>query len=290
MSEKLKRFDIKLFAVDTVYDILGSVLYALGIYTFASSANFAPGGIAGLSIIINHFFPILPIGMCTLIFNIPVIILCVKALGKTFFLKSVKSMVISALIMDTIFPLFPRYMGDRILAALFAGILSGAGLALIYSRGSSTGGTDFIIFSLKKYFPHLSIGTITLLIDGCVILLGGVVFKEIEAVLFGIMMTIASTIVIDKITYGFGSSKMTMIITTHGNEIASRISSDLERGSTLINAIGTFTGESRQILMCACNKTESFDVKRIVHDVDPKAIIMMSTLDEAYGYGFKNFE
>ena len=67
MSEKLKRFDIKLFAVDTVYDILGSVLYALGIYTFASSANFAPGGIAGLSIIINHFFPILPIGMCTLI-------------------------------------------------------------------------------------------------------------------------------------------------------------------------------------------------------------------------------
>lgn len=290
MSEKLKRFDIKLFAVDTVFDILGSVLYALGIYTFASAANFAPGGIAGLSVIVNHFFPKLPIGMCTLIFNIPVILLCVKTLGKTFFLKSIKSMIISALIMDLVFPLFPQYSGDRILAALFAGVLSGAGLALIYSRGSSTGGTDFIIFSLKKRFPHLSIGTITLLTDGCVILLGGIVFKEIEAVLFGIVMTLASTVVMDKITYGFGSSKMTIIITTHGNEIASRISGDLERGSTLVNAVGTFTGESRQMLMCACNKPESFEVRRIVHEIDPNALIMMSTLDEAYGYGFKDFE
>ena len=287
---ELVKIDYKTLAVDTVYDIIGSIVYALGIYTFAAPANFAPGGIAGLAIIINHFIPFLPIGIGTLIFNIPVIILCFKSLGRKFFFKSVKSMVISAIILDFIFPLFPQYTGQSILAALFAGVLSGIGLALIYSRSSSTGGTDFIIFSLKKKFPHLSIGTITLFTDGCVILLGGIVFGKVEALLYGIIMTGAATVVMDKIMYGFGSSKMTIIISNESQEIAERISREIERGATIIKATGAYTGDEKQMLLCTCNKNESFEVRRIVYETDKTALIMMTTVDEAYGYGFKSFE
>ena len=118
-------------------DVIGGALYAAGVYSFASAAEFAPGGIAGLAVILNHFTD-LPIGLCTLAFNVPVILLCFKTLGRTFFLRSLCTMAVSTILMDFVFPLLPVYHGDALMAALFAGALSGAGLALIYAQDSST--------------------------------------------------------------------------------------------------------------------------------------------------------
>ena len=281
--EKQKIYD---FTIDTFYDIIGSILYAAGIYTFALSANFAPGGISGLSIIINHFTKI-PIGTCSLLLNIPIIIISYKVLGKWFLVKSLKTMVISAFFMDMVFPLFPIYSGNPLLAAVFAGVLSGAGLALIYMRNSSTGGTDFLILSVRKKAPHLSIGQITIAIDGCVILLGGVVFGTIDAVLLGIIMTIATSTIIDKIMSGFEAGKMAMVITNHGKEIADVIGKEVGRGVTIMNVTGAFSGESRQMLMCACSKSQVYNLRRIVSTIDPTAMTMISSFDEAFGLGFK---
>lgn len=282
--EKQKIYD---FTIDTFYDIIGSILYAAGIYTFALSANFAPGGISGLSIIINHFTKI-PIGTCSLLLNIPIIIISYKVLGKWFLVKSLKTMVISAFFMDMVFPLFPIYSGNPLLAAVFAGVLSGAGLALIYMRNSSTGGTDFLILSVRKKAPHLSIGQITIAIDGCVILLGGVVFGTIDAVLLGIIMTIATSTIIDKIMSGFEAGKMAMVITNHGKEIADVIGREVGRGVTIMNVTGAFSGESRQMLMCACSKSQVYNLRRIVSNIDPTAMTMISSFDEAFGLGFKD--
>ncbi|MEW8992832.1 YitT family protein [Clostridium sp.] len=282
--EKQKIYD---FTIDTFYDIIGSILYAAGIYTFALSANFAPGGISGLSIIINHFTKI-PIGTCSLLLNIPIIIISYKVLGKWFLVKSLKTMVISAFFMDMVFPLFPIYSGNTLLAAVFAGVLSGAGLALIYMRNSSTGGTDFLILSVRKKTPHLSIGQITIAIDGCVILLGGVVFGTIDAVLLGIIMTIVTSTIIDKIMSGFEAGKMAMVITNHGKEIADVIGKEVGRGVTIMNVTGAFSGESRQMLMCACSKSQVYNLRRIVSTIDPTAMTMISSFDEAFGLGFKD--
>ena len=193
-------------------DVIGGALYAAGVYSFASAAEFAPGGIAGLAVILNHFTD-LPIGLCTLAFNVPVILLCFKTLGRTFFLRSLCTMAVSTILLDFVFPLLPVYHGDALMAALFAGALSGAGLALIYAQDSSTGGTDFVILSLRKKMPHLSIGTISLVTDGVVILLGGLAFGRIDAVLQGIVMTAVCTTIIDKITYRFTAGQMVIIIT-----------------------------------------------------------------------------
>ena len=111
-----------------------------------------------------------------------------------------------------------------------------------------------------------------------------------ESVLFGILMTAASTTIMDKMMYGFGSGKITMVITNRGEEIAKRIDDEIDRGSTIITARGAFTGEERQLLMCACNKAEAIAVKNIVRKTDPRAVIMLSTTDEVYGYGFKNLD
>ena len=204
---------LKTFAVDTVYDVVGSILFAIGVYTFAKSADFAPGGVSGLALICNYLWD-LPIGTMTLIINIPIIIISYKVVGRKFLLKSFKTMVISTLFLDLVFPLTPLYTGNSFLAAIFSGVFMGAGLALIYMRGSSTGGTDFLIVTIKKLKPHFSMGQVTLMTDLVVIVLGGFVFGNIDAVLYGVISTYAASVIIDKIIYGAGSGKLAIIITT----------------------------------------------------------------------------
>ena len=283
-----KKYGWRMAGRDLLHDIIGSILYATGIYTFAATANFAPGGITGIAMIINHYVPFLRIGLLSLIINVPVAIICYRLLGRVFFLKSVKSMLISALFLDLVFPLFPQYDGanNPLLAALFAGALSGAGLALIYMPGSSTGGTDFIIMSIRKKKPHLSIGTISMIVDGTVILLGGVVFGNINAVLYGVLMTIVSTTVIDKVMYGTGTRRMLLVISDKAEEIAKAIMEETERGATLADVRGAYTGQQHQMMMCVCSKVEVFASRRIINRIDPGAIVMLTTVDEAYGEGF----
>ena len=110
---------LKTFAVDTVYDVVGSILFAIGVYTFAKSADFAPGGVSGLALICNYLWN-LPIGTMTLIINIPII--SYKVVGRKFLLKSFKTMVISTLFLDLVFPLTPLYTGNSFLAAIFSGV------------------------------------------------------------------------------------------------------------------------------------------------------------------------
>ena len=289
--EKLKKsVCIQEWGKDILADVLGALLYGAGVYVFAVNANFAPGGITGLAILVNHFFPFLPIGTLTVIINIPVILLCYAYLGKKYLVKSIISMGIIAFVLDVIYPHVPAYTGDPLLAALFAGVISGVGLALIYARGYCTGGSDFIIMAIRKKFPHLSVGSITLIIDGCIILAGGFVFGRVDAVLQGIVMTGASTVMIDKILYGTGSGKRITIITDKGQEVADAIGTQLHRGVSMMKVIGAYSGMEHTMLLCACSNSEGYRVKKLVYSIDPKALIMISPNDEVFGEGFKSPE
>ncbi len=281
-----KRFDkatVMEFISDLPYVIIGAMLYSAGVYSFAVAGNFAPGGIAGLTIIINHYFRFIPIGFCSLVINIPIIIFTYKTLGKKFFAKSVVSMVIVAIVLDWLFPMLPTYNGNQLLAALFAGSLSGIGLSIIYMRGSSTGGTDFIILALRKKNPHISIGNITMIIDGCVLILNGIVFGNIEAVLYGGILTYVCTMFIDKMMYKSESRKKVSIITTKGIELGRAISDKTGRGVTLINAVGAYSGEKCQFLIYICAGKHVHSVKDIATSVDMEALIFVDTADEVSG-------
>ena len=181
----------------------------------------------------------------------------------------------------------PRNRFWPLMAALFAGALSGAGLALIYAQDSSTGGTDFVILSLRKKMPHLSIGTISLVTDGVVILLGGLAFGRIDAVLQGIVMTAVCTTIIDKITYRFTAGQMVIIITDKGDAIARRIGEQVERGVTAVDAVGTYTGAARRMLLCACSRAEAYRIRSIAYTEDRNALVTFCPFDAAYGLGFQ---
>jgi len=271
---------------DVLADIAGGLFYALGIYTFAKTANFAPGGLSGLALITHHLWG-LPIGIMTLVFNIPVILLSFRLLGKRFLFKSLRSMIMCTLFVDFLLPaVSPPYTGSPLLAALYSGIFLGAGLAVLYMRGSSSGGTDFLTMSVNVLRPHMSLGAVTMIIDLIIILMGWPVFGNIDSVLYGIVATGVTSIVIDKIMYGVGAGKLIIIISDHGQEVADKIANAIDRGSTLIRAIGTYTGSERQVLLCACNKSQAFKVRSAAHEVDENAFVMITETSEVYGEGF----
>lgn len=276
---------VRTLIVDLLYDIVGGILYAVGIYTFAKTADFALGGLSGLALIANHLWG-LPIGVTTLALNIPFILVSYKVVGRLFLLRTMKTMLLSTFFLDVVFPHMPVYTGSPFMAALYSGVFVGAGMALFYMRGSSSGGSDFLTMTIKVQHPYLSIGAVTMGIDLLVISLGGLVFGNVDAVLFGLATTFVASTVIDKIMYGRDAGKLLIIITNQAQTVADRIGQVTERGSTEIKAKGTYTRQDREVLLCACSRSQSYMVKNLVHEIDPNAFVMLVETSQVFGEGF----
>ncbi|MBR1897043.1 MAG: YitT family protein [Pyramidobacter sp.] len=177
-------------------DIAASLLIGASIVVFAQNADFAPGGVNGMGLILNHLTG-LPIGQLILMINVPLVLVCFRFLGVRFFLASLKTMLISSWFIDHVAVLLPAYHGSHWLAAVFSGLFAGAGFALVYLQNSSTGGTDFLIMTGKKLRPSMSIGQLTQLLDGSVIIAGAFVLRRTEAVLLGLVYTVVCSLCID---------------------------------------------------------------------------------------------
>ena len=283
----MRRINWKEWGMDVLVDIAASMLIAVGIYNFALNANFPVAGFSGIAIIMYHLFGI-PVGIGTVFLNIPVAIFCYRFLGKTFFLKSAKTMLISSAFIDYVAPLFPVYDGSRLLAALCMGILGGAGYAIVFMRGSSTGGQDFISMAIKKVKPHVTLGIITFVLDTTTIILGSlIVFKDIDGFIYGIMVTYLMAIVMDRILYGIDEGKMTLIVTERGAEVAEYIDEYSGRGSTILQGMGSYSKKHKDVVMCACNNKQMYTIKKMVRQIDPKAFTIIMESNEVVGEGFK---
>lgn len=281
------RWNWKEWGADLLFDLAGGCLIAAGVYNFAIHANFPVAGFTGIALILYHLFGI-PVGTGILLLNIPVAIFCYRFLGKSFFLKSVKTMIISSLLMDYAAPLFPVYDGNRLLAAICMGVLTGVGYAMIFMRGSSTGGQDFISLSLKKLKPHISIGAITAVLDAGTIVLGtALVFQDVDGLIYSLIATYLMANVMDRIMYGIDEGKMALIVTDYGQKVADLIDLNFDRGATILQGRGAYTGDKRDVVMCACNNKQMYAIKKMVAKADPKAFTIIMESNEVVGEGFK---
>ena len=148
---------------DLLVDFIGCLCASIGLYNFASPSGFLPGGISGIALIIQHYIPVLPLGILNLLLNIPLVIFAFFFLGRNFLLRSMRTVVVLTFTLDILAPLIPTYSRNPLLSAIFGGCFVGLGLGIIFSNHSSTGGVDLIVMSLKKLKPHLSLGTITMM-------------------------------------------------------------------------------------------------------------------------------
>ncbi len=283
----MKKFDLKRFIKEIGVDIVGGLLLAFAVYNFASNAEFPVAGISGIALIIYKLFG-LPMGAVTLFLNVPIIIFSYRFLGKDFFIRSLKTMVISSFLLDYVAPLFPMYEGDRLLAAICTGVLQGLGFGMIYSMDTSTGGMDFVIMTIRKLKPYMSIGKITLITDVIVVGIGGLLIGDVESIIYGFILTYLVSMVIDKYMYGLDAGKVTFIVTEHGSEVAEKISDLTERGSTLLKAKGSYTNQDKDVVMCACNNKQMHLVQEAVKKVDRNAFLITMESNEVRGEGFKD--
>ena len=282
----MKKNTIENIARQLFWEIVGSILVAAAVYNFAVQAAFPMTGFVGIALILYRLFSI-PIGLSTILLNIPVALLCYRLLGKRFFISSIRCMLISSVFVDYIAPLFPVYTGSRLLAALCTGVIGGIGFALIYMQNSSTGGADFIIMSVKALKPHLSLGKIAFWSDVGIILVGGILFRDIDGVIYGMIVNYLFAVVVDKMMYGLNSGKLALIVTNQGKELADVIFKTCGRGTTLLSAQGGYQGDAREIVMCACNNKEMYLVQHAVRESDPDAFLIVLESNEVHGEGFR---
>ena len=274
-------------AIDILVDIVGGILIAIGVYNFAAAAKFPMVGFNGIALIFYHLFG-WPIGTTALLLNIPVALFTFRILGRSFFLRSVRTIFITSFIIDVIAPLFPTYTGDRLLAAICCGVLSGLGYAMIYMRDSSTGGSDFIMMSIRVLNPHLTIGNITFAMDAFIVLLGTVlVSRDMDSLIYGVIVSYLMSIVVDKTMYGIDRGKVTLIVTEHGPDVCTRIDEVLGRGSTILKGIGSYSKHQKDVVMCACNNKQMYGIRKLVKEIDKKAFLVIMESNEVVGEGFK---
>lgn len=277
----------KKLAIDIAIDIIGGIMLGLGAYNFAVAAKFPLVGITGISLIFYHLFG-LPIGTVSLLLNIPIAILCYKLLGKNFMLRSLRTLIITSFIIDYVAPMFPIYEGDRLLAAICTSVLSGLGYALIYSRETSTGGSDFIIMAVRKVRPHLSFGVISFGMETIIIIAGTLaVSKSIEGLIYGVIINYISAAVIDKVMKGMDSGKTMLIVTDHAKRVAEAINHVSDRGCTFIKAEGSYSADEKDVVLCACSNREMVSIRRIVKETDPDSFTIIMDSTEVFGEGFK---
>ena len=284
----MKRIFGESWIPDTLTEIVGSILTGVAIYNFAVPARFPMTGFSGLALILYRLFGT-PIGVMTIVLNIPVALICYRLLGRQFFFRSLRCMVLSSLFIDYAAPLLPLYAGDRLLASICTGVLGGLGYAMIYMRSSSTGGSDFIVMAVKAVRPHVQLGKIIFITDAVIIGLGGLIFRDFDGVIYGLIIDYIYAIVTDKIMYGMNAGKLALVVTDHGKAAADKIDELCGRGATIIEARGAFRGDPRQMVMCACSTKEMLAVERAVKLVDPNAFTVILESNEVVGEGFKTF-
>lgn len=272
--------------LDILFDVVGCFIFALGVQSLSAPYDLPPGGATGVAMLINHVTG-LPVSGLVLAINIPLLILALLKLGRKFAFKSIKTVVILSFMLELCARIIPAYDGDIMLAALFGGVIQGAGLGMIMLRGSTTGGTDILSKLIQQKKPHVAIGRLILIIDAVILAATAIVYQSIGNAMYSLIISFVSTQVIDGILYGMDKGKMLMIVSDNYMEIFEMISQELGRGSTILHGTGAYTGEERPVLLCALSNSEFYPVKRIVHMLDPNAFVVALETNEVLGDGFK---
>jgi uncharacterized membrane-anchored protein YitT (DUF2179 family) len=270
---------------------LGALLQALALRLFLVPADLVSGGVSGIAQIVN-FYTGWPIGVMVLIGNIPLFALGWRFLGgRRFALRTAYAIVAYSLFVDLLprLPFFPPngLTDDLVINALYGAVIAGAGYGLVYRGYGTSGGSD-VLARILTHYRSIPMTQSYLWVDSAVILAAGFVFGWKQA-LYSIVVLYVSGLVVDTTMEGGGTVRTAMIITSQPDIVSEKILVDMERGVTVLEGTGAYTGEGRPVLYCVVSRSEIQQLKSIVHDADPKAFMVIGIAHEALGEGFQQF-
>lgn len=273
--------------VDYLVITLASFVYAAGISLFIDPNNLAPGGVTGISIILNRIVP-LETGTLILIINIPIIILGIWKFGMRFIISTFYAIAATSLFTNLLAPLGAA-TNDVLLAALVGSVMYASAIGTIFKRGATTGGTDIIIKCLRLRYPHLKTGALFFLTDVVVVVISGFVFHDIDSALYAGIAVVVTSLVMDVVLYGRDGARLIYIISDRSEEITERVLAELDIGVTHINGEGAYSGKQKQIIMCVVRKPVAPRIEGIVKEEDANAFMIVTSATEIFGEGYKSY-
>ena len=264
---------------------LGSALFAAGFQFFLYPNSIIVGGVSGIAMIIN-FLTGLPVGIMTIVLNIPLFIIAWKHFGGKFIIGSLVGMMLSSLLVDIMATLDYSPTGDMLLACLIGGAIKGLGLGIIYYAGATTGGTDIIAKFVRLRFPYINFGTIVLLTDAVIIIAFAMIFDRVEAAMYAVIAMFVVSKVIDLVLYGIDNSSVCYIISENSEQLVKDITDKLHRGVTILSGEGAYSHRDKQVLLCVIKRTQIADIRKLIKNIDENAFFIVSDAKNVFGKGF----
>lgn len=267
---------------------LGSILVAIAVFMFLAPNEIAAGGVSGIAIILIKFFPWMSISLVSLVLNVILFIMAFLILGNGFGAKTIYAsgvIVASYYILELLVPENYVITDNIVIAAISATLLTGAGLGTVFRYNASTGGTDIIAKIVNKFFK-MPMGISLIIVDMIVTIFAFFAFGA-EKALIGVLVILANGSVIDYVITGFKIKKQVMIFTTKKEEIKEYITINLNRGCTILNGTGGFTGKEAYIIYTVLGRNEFIKLRNFIGTIDKKAFITVSEVHEVLGEGFE---
>ena len=270
-----------------LFIIIGAAFYGAGISLFIDPNDFAPGGISGLSIILNRVIP-LDTGTLFLLINIPIMIFGAWKFGKRFILRTLFAIVLVSFFTN-LFIRFKPLTTDPMLAAVFGGGVVAIGIGMVLRSGATTGGTDVIIKYLRIKKPYLRTGTLFLIFDAVIIGTGWLVFQNLDVILYSAVSAMVTSQVLDLVLYGKDEANLIYIISDVSEKITNRILEEMQIGVTHLQGSGGYRRKDKQIILCVVKKQSAYRIEEIVKQEDEKAFMIVTSASEIYGEGYKSY-
>ena len=267
---------------------LGCLLYSFAFNCFFESNNLAMGGFTGIAQVLNRFVPALPIGTTVFVMNIPLMVIGIKKQGWSILFTTIYAIAVSSFMIDTMNAFIKFPTTEPLLACVYGGVLLGIALGVMMLKSATTGGTELAARLLKYVFRNISIGKICLAIDVTVICIYALTFRSLDNALYGIIAMYVSSIAMDLVVYGSTNAKLAYIISDKSADITKKLM-DMELGATIFKGSGAFTGEQKNVLMCAARPNKMARIKAAVMEIDPKGFVIVTDAKEVLGEGFGEY-
>lgn len=284
-----KRLFSKSNMKDFMFIVFGILLYAIGYTAFILPERVVMGGVAGLSALI-YYATNIPAGISIFVLNITLLVIAFSALTKQFVVRTIVGVLLLSLFIGSLQLLFQAFSiitagEDKFMHVLIGGMLSGAGLGVVFSHNGSTGGTDILTVLLTKHF-NLSFGRAMQFIDCTIIGSSYLLFHSMETIVYGIVFTLVASYVCDFVVNGSRQTVQFLIISKHYKEIADTINRRVNRGVTVIEGKGWYSKENVEMLVVLSRKYESQDIFAVIKQIDPQAVVSQTFCHGVFGEGF----
>ncbi len=289
---KLPRININREAVrrellDYLGILVGVSLTSLALSWLQIPNKIAAGGVSGLAIVLYYLWG-WSVSWTMFMLNLPLFLACLWVFGPRFGAKTLFGAAFISITLefwDKVVHLQPLTR-EPLLAALYGGVVAGIGMGLAFRFRGTTGGTDLAAQLLHR-FTGISVGQSLLFFDGSIIALAGLVFRSTELALYAIITLFVTGKVVDIILEGFDYAKAAFIISEHSEAIGQKILSELQRGATGLSGRGLYSTTRKEVILCVISRAEVSKMKELVHQIDPKAFVIISDVHEVLGEGFK---